>query len=231
MLNVKNLFAGYGNINVIHNINIDIDKVGVYGLIGINGAGKSTILKVISGLIKPTYGKIVYKNIDISKEKIYNIVNMGIALCPEGRRLFADITVKENLIIGSYLKKKININQFEFILESFPSLKKKINQYAGTLSGGEQQMLAIGRSLMSEPKLLLLDEPSLGLSPIATQELFYFIKQLSMIQNITILVVDQNINITLKISDYSYIISKGNLILQGDSLHLIKEDYKNLFYQ
>ncbi|MEN9390986.1 MAG: hypothetical protein RL017_283 [Pseudomonadota bacterium] len=202
-------------------ISFTINPGEIVSLIGANGAGKSTILKTISGLITPLEGKIFFQDKEISKLAIHKIVELGIILCPEGRQVFSSLTVKENLLMGAYTKSKIDHQQLEFIYTTFPLLKKRLNQYAGTLSGGEQQMLAIGRSLMAKPQILLLDEPSLGLAPVITKELFSVINLINQTTKIAIILVEQNATLALKHSNRGYVIKSGNLVLSGNSSELL----------
>ncbi|MCX8514356.1 MAG: ABC transporter ATP-binding protein [Burkholderiales bacterium] len=221
MLKLQKITAGYNKIPAIMDISFTINPGEIVSLIGANGAGKSTILKTISGLITPLEGKIFFQDKEISKLAIHKIVELGIILCPEGRQVFSSLTVKENLLMGAYTKSKIDHQQLEFIYTTFPLLKKRLNQYAGTLSGGEQQMLAIGRSLMAKPQILLLDEPSLGLAPVITKELFSVINLINQTTKIAIILVEQNATLALKHSNRGYVIKSGNLVLSGNSSELL----------
>lgn len=222
MLKIKNLTAYYNNHEVIKEINCLIKSNEIVALIGTNGAGKSTLLKIISGILKPKQGTIVYNNKQILGLPPYKIVSLGISHSQEGRKVFQTLSVLENLIIGSYRCKKIDKAQLELVYSIFPKLKDRSKQLAGTLSGGEQQMLAIGRALMAKPQLLLLDEPSLGLSPNLSKELFILIKKINQLQNISILLVEQNAKVALKLSNYAYVLDLGKIIIEGKSQELLQ---------
>jgi branched-chain amino acid transport system ATP-binding protein len=221
MLNLNNISAGYSGAPVVSDINITVNLGEIVTLIGANGAGKSTILRTLSGIITPVSGSILFNNIDITGKAIHKIVQNGIIHIPEGRKIFAGLTVRENLIMGSYTHNHIDKTQLDLIYHLFPILKKRYNQLGGTLSGGEQQMLAIGRGLIAKPKLLLLDEPSLGLAPIITQQLFKIITTINQTQQITILLVEQNSSLALKIANRGYVISNGKIILADSSEKLL----------
>lgn len=216
---IKNLVVNYGVIKAIDDVSITANEGEIIALIGANGAGKSTILKSICGLVKPVKGKIYFTGKDITKLSTDKIVKNGITMVPEGRRIFPNLTVKENIEIGGYgiKDKKTFKSIYEFVLKLFPRLEERLKQYAGTLSGGEQQMLAIGRALMSNPKLLLLDEPSMGLSPKITAEIFKLIKTINKEQKITIILVEQNAKIALDYVKMAYVIETGKVILSGNS--------------
>ena len=225
---VKNLDVYYDNIRAVKGITFKVNKGEIVSIIGANGAGKTTTLQTISGIKRANAGSIAFDGRDITKERPDKIVKYGLIQVPEGRRIFQDLTVEDNLKLGGYsinetkesLKEKIE----EYYLK-FPVLKERKDQLAGTLSGGEQQMLAIGRAVIGEPKLLLLDEPSMGLSPLFTQKIFDLILELNKEKNITILLVEQNANKALEISDRAYVIETGNIILKGSGKEL-KEDPK-----
>lgn len=222
MLKIENLKVNYGAINAIKGINVHVDKGAIVTLIGANGAGKTTILRTISGLVKPESGKIIFDGRDITDDKPNKIVEMGICQSPEGRLIFSNLTVKENLEMGAYTRKdkpKIK-DDLEFIFTLFPRLKERLKQLGGTLSGGEQQMLAISRALMSKPKLLLLDEPSLGIAPILVKAIFEKIVALNKATGITILVVEQNANLALASADYGYVLETGKILLEGSAKEL-----------
>lgn len=216
LLEVKDLQVYYGAIHALHGISFDIAEGEIVTLIGANGAGKSTTLRTISGLIRPRSGQVVYKGEDITFAPAEQIVRKGISQVPEGRKIFAPLTVRENLEMGAYIiKDKAEINRLmERVFKSFPRLKERINQLGGTLSGGEQQMLATGRGLMSKPNLLLLDEPSMGLSPILVQEIFSIIKEINA-QGTSILLVEQNAQMALSIAHRAYVLETGNIVLSG----------------
>ncbi|HEX3889744.1 MAG TPA: ABC transporter ATP-binding protein [Verrucomicrobiae bacterium] len=222
MLEIKNLQVSYGAINALHGISLSVSAGKIVTLIGANGAGKTTTLKTISGLLKPKSGEIFYEGKKIAGLPPHQIVARGISHVPEGRMIFANLTVLENLQMGAYLvrDKKAVRRELESVFAMFPRLKEREQQVAGTLSGGEQQMLAIGRALMSRPKLLLLDEPSLGLAPLLVKTIFEKIVEINREQGITILLVEQNANLALGISHSGHVLETGKIILQGDSAAL-----------
>jgi branched-chain amino acid transport system ATP-binding protein len=219
MLAIENLIVNYGAIQAIKGINVNVMEGSIVTLIGANGAGKSTILRSISSLIKPVSGSIKFLGKEISGMPAHKVVEMGISQAPEGRLIFSNLTVQENLEMGAYTRKdKENIKfDLEFVFSLFPRLKERLKQPGGTLSGGEQQMLAISRSLMSKPKLLLLDEPSLGIAPILVKQIFEKIVALNKATGVTILLVEQNANIALSISDYGYVLETGTIKLEGEA--------------
>jgi branched-chain amino acid transport system ATP-binding protein len=216
LLEVENLNVFYGAIHALQGISFNIEEGEIVTLIGANGAGKSTILRTISGIIRPRSGRILFKGEDITLTPAENIVRKGISQVPEGRKIFAPLTVKENLEMGAYIIKDKSEKDrlMERVFKSFPRLKERIGQLGGTLSGGEQQMLATGRGLMSKPSLLLLDEPSMGLSPILVQEIFSIIKEINA-QGTSILLVEQNAQIALSVAHRSYVLETGNIVLSG----------------
>jgi branched-chain amino acid transport system ATP-binding protein len=222
MLEIKNLSVSYGAISALHGISMSVKAGGIVTLIGANGAGKTTTLKTISGLLKPKSGEIFYDGKNIAGLPPHQIVARGISHVPEGRMIFANLTVLENLQLGAYLQKdkKIIQRELEHVFSLFPRLSERVKQIAGTLSGGEQQMLAIGRALMSKPKLLLLDEPSLGLAPLLVKTIFEKIVEINRQQGITILLVEQNANLALGISSFGYVLETGKITLQGGSASL-----------
>jgi len=229
MLEVKDLKVNYGPVQAVKGINLKLEKGEIVTILGPNGAGKSSTLKAIIGSAK-SHGEILFEGKDISKLKVHERVRHGIVLCPEGRGIFMSLTVYENLISGAYLIPKEKIKEkLDFVYNLFPILKERKKQIAGTLSGGEQQMLAIARSLMSSPKLLMLDEPSLGLAPIIVEEIFEVIKNINK-NGISILLVEQNASIALKISDRGYVMETGKIVLKGNSKDLIaNEEVKNRY--
>lgn len=232
MLEIKNLKVKYGGIVALNGINMTIPDGKIVTLVGANGAGKSTTLRSITKLVTPAEGSITYDGKELTTMSTQDIVKMGITLVPEGRHVFADMTVEENLKIGAYLRKdKQNLRQeIEFIHEMFPILKKRSGQLSGTLSGGEQQMLAVGRALMSKPKLLMMDEPSLGLAPLVIKDIFEIIKKVNKEQGMTILLIEQNANAALKIADYGYVMETGNIGLEGTGEELLaNERVKELY--
>jgi branched-chain amino acid transport system ATP-binding protein len=216
LLEVKDLNVYYGAIHALHGISFNIEEGEIVTLIGANGAGKSTTLRTVSGLIRPRSGTVTYKGEDITLTPAEAIVRKGISHVPEGRKIFAPLTVKENLEMGAYIiNDKAEINRLmERVFKSFPRLKERISQLGGTLSGGEQQMLATGRGLMSKPSLLLLDEPSMGLSPILVQEIFNIIKEINA-QGTSILLVEQNAQMALSIAHRAYVLETGSIFLSG----------------
>lgn len=225
MLEVKNLHVHYGVIEAIKGIDFEVNKGEVIALIGANGAGKTTILHTVSGLIVPTEGTITFEGTDITKTPGHKIVSMGMAHVPEGRRVFQQLTVLQNLKMGAYTRKdKKEIEEtLEMVYKRFPRLAERKNQIAGTLSGGEQQMLAMGRALMSHPSIILMDEPSMGLSPIFVNEIFDIIKEVSS-SGTTVLLVEQNAKKALSIADRAYVLETGNIVLEGDAKELMNND-------
>ncbi len=221
LLKVENLHVYYGSIYALKGISLEVRKGEIVTLIGANGAGKTTTLRAISGLVRSADGKIIYEGKDITYLDASDIVALGISHCPEGRQLFGGLTVKENLILGAYLRKdKKEIEEdMERVFELFPILKERINQKAGTLSGGEQEMLAIARALMSRPRLLLLDEPSLGLAPLVVERIFETITEVRS-SGTTVLLVEQNANMALEIADRGYVLETGKIVLSGDAKSL-----------
>ena len=225
MLKISNLNAFYDNVHALKSVDLEIAKGEIISLIGSNGAGKTTTLSCITGLVGTKSGSIVYKDHDISHYPPHKIVSMGISLSPEGREVFPGLTVEENLKLGMYSRRdaaKIK-NPFDRVYELFPRLKERRQQVAGTLSGGEQQMLAIGRALMSEPELLLLDEPSLGLAPNLVLLIFELIRKINS-QGVTILLVEQNANMALLISNRTYVLETGRIALSGESKKLLNDE-------
>ncbi len=225
MLEVNDIQVYYGVIQAIKGISFHVDEGEVVALIGANGAGKTTILHTVSGLIAPKAGNIVFEGKDITKIPGHKIVSMGMAHVPEGRRVFAQLSVLQNLKMGAYTRKdKQEIQEtLQMVFERFPRLEERQNQLAGTLSGGEQQMLAMGRALMSHPKIILMDEPSMGLSPIFVNEIFDIIKQVSQ-SGTTVLLVEQNAKKALSIADRAYVLETGNIVLEGKASDLLNDD-------
>jgi branched-chain amino acid transport system ATP-binding protein len=222
MLEIKNLAVNYGAIAALHGISISVPDGKIVTLVGANGAGKTTTLKTISGLLKPASGEIVYDGRNIAGLPPHRIVAHGVSQSPEGRMIFANLTVHENLQLGAYLQKNREIirRELDRVFMLFPRLKEREKQIAGTLSGGEQQMLAIGRALMSRPRLLLLDEPSLGLAPLLVKTIFEKIVEINREQGLTILLVEQNANLALEISHFAYVLETGKVVLEGTSAEL-----------
>lgn len=223
LLAIENLFVSYGGIRAVKGISLTVPEGEIVTLIGANGAGKSTILRTIAGLVKAENGKILYKNEDITGKPTNMIVEKGITLVPEGRRVFPDLTVLENMKIGAYLRKDSLEDDINWIYKLFPRLKERSWQMAGTLSGGEQQMLAVGRALMSKPKLIMMDEPSLGLAPIIVNDIMNIIKAVNK-EGVTILLVEQNANLALKLAHTGYVCETGNITLKGTGLELLNDD-------
>ncbi len=225
MLVVKDIEVYYGAIHALKKLSIKVEQGNIVTLIGANGAGKSTTLKTISGLTRPKTGQIVFKDEDITRTPPEKIVGRGISQVPEGRRIFAAMSVIENLEMGAFLRKdKANIDaDIEMVFTRFPRLKERRKQTAGTLSGGEQQMLAIGRALMARPALMLMDEPSMGLAPLLVKEIFEIIMDINE-QGTTILLVEQNAHMALSIADYAYVIETGEIVLQGSASELMHSE-------
>ena len=219
MLEVKNLIVNYGAITALHGVSLQIRQGDIVTLIGANGAGKTTTLKAISGLLKCRSGEVLFQGRNISKCRPHQIVKLGISQVPEGRMIFANLTVLENLQMGAYLRtdKTAIRNEMDYVFSIFPRLRERLKQVGGTLSGGEQQMLAIGRALMSRPRFLMLDEPSLGIAPLLVKTIFEKIVEINRQQGITILLVEQNANLALEISRYGYVLETGRIILQDHS--------------
>lgn len=225
MLEIKNLAVAYGGIEALKGISLEVEEGKIVTLVGANGAGKSTMLRSIVGIVKPKSGTITYNGKNLLAEKSHNIVKTGITLVPEGRRIFPDLTVFENLKIGAYTRKneKEIKRDYEWVFSLFPKLKEREWQLAGTLSGGEQQMLAVGRALMSKPKLLMMDEPSLGLAPLIINDIFNIIKEINKL-GVTILLIEQNANAALKIADVGYVMETGRITMKGTGRELLTNE-------
>lgn len=225
MLEIKDLEVYYGVIQAIKGISFEVNEGEVIALIGANGAGKTTTLQTITGMLKPKKGSVVFDGVDISKITGHKIVPMGMAHVPEGRRVFAQLSVYENLKMGAYTRKdKKEIEEsLKKVYKRFPRLEERKNQLAGTLSGGEQQMLAMGRALMSKPKIILMDEPSMGLSPIFVEEIFNIIKEISA-SGTTVLLVEQNAKKALSIANRAYVLETGNIVLSGDAKEMMNNE-------
>lgn len=231
MLKVNDLQVYYGAIHAIKGITFEVNGGEIVSLIGANGAGKTTTLHAVSGLLKPTSGEVSFLSSKIDNLSADKIVRKGIAHVPEGRRVFSQLSVQENLELGSFLVKDKNFikNEYERVLTLFPRLKERLKQMAGTLSGGEQQMLAIGRALMSNPKMLLMDEPSMGLAPILVKEIFEIIKECNK-QGMTILLVEQNAKMALNISHRAYVLETGKIVISDDAKNLLgNEEVKKAY--
>jgi branched-chain amino acid transport system ATP-binding protein len=223
MLEIKNLHTGYGQLKVLHGIDVEVAAGEIVALLGSNGAGKSTLNNNISGIHRPSQGQIIFEGVDITGWRSEQVVDLGVIQVPEGRRVFPNMTVRENLELGGYRRARKNRPEnLEKVVETFPRLRERISQYAGTLSGGEQQMLAIGRGMMAEPRLLILDEPSLGLSPLLVEEMFTLIQQLNK-QGLSIFLVEQNVMQSLEIADRAYVVENGQVTLSGVATDLIDD--------
>ena len=222
MLEIKNIHVRYGQIEALHNISMQIKEGMIAAVVGANGAGKSTLMMTVAGLLSPASGQIRYRGKDLSS-RAHEVVSAGVCLVPERRRLYANLTVKENLLMGAFLRKDYTgiVKDLEKMYELFPIIKERLKQYAGTLSGGEQQMVAIARGLMSRPKLLLLDEPSLGLAPILVQVMFDTIKNIRE-QGTSVLLAEQNAFQALEMADQAFVLETGRIILEGAGSHLIE---------
>ena len=225
MLEVKDLHVSYGGIKALRGVNIEVPDGKIVTLIGANGAGKSTMLRTISGLVKAESGSVLYNGKELLGKPINKILEEGIAQVPEGRRVFTNLSVLENLKIGAYLRKdKQGIQKdIEWVYELFPRLQERSWQMAGTLSGGEQQMLAVGRALMSRPKLMMMDEPSLGLAPIVVKGIFEIIREINR-QGVTVLLIEQNANMALKTADLAYVLETGEITLRGTGAELLTNE-------
>ena len=223
ILSIKDLKVNYGGIEAVKGISFDVEEGSIVTLIGANGAGKSSTLRAIAGLVKPSGGQIVFRGDNITGQDTSLIVKKGITLVPEGRRIFPDLTVLENLRVGAYLRNDDISEDINWVYDLFPRLKERAWQAGGTLSGGEQQMLAVGRALMSRPKLIMMDEPSLGLAPLVVRGIFEIIKEINS-QGVTVLLIEQNANMALKVADYAYVLETGCIGLSGTGKELLTND-------
>lgn len=224
MLKIENLAVSYGMIQAVHGVSFDVKPGEIVTLIGANGAGKTTILRTISGLIRPKSGQILFEDQEITKTPPQKIVAAGLSQVPEGRHVFPGLSVMENLEMGAYLRKDDALKgDYEQVFEKFPVLKERRNQDAATLSGGEQQMLAMGRALMSKPKLLLLDEPSMGLAPIFIKEIFSIIQEINA-QGTTVLLIEQNAKMALSVAHRGYVLETGKIVLSGTGAELLDSE-------
>ena len=225
MLKIEEVSAGYGNLNILRNLSFHVNKGEVVSILGTNGAGKTTTLRAISGLIPVTSGSIYFNNVLLNKKSTEFIVKSGLIQVPEDRKLFTDMTVLENLEMGAYTKTARNNfkKNLDYCYELFPILKERETQISGTMSGGQQQMLAIGRALMTEPKLLILDEPSIGLSPLLTKQVFDIISEIKQ-NGVTILLVEQNVNQALQIADRGYVLENGEIVIEGQAKDLLNNE-------
>lgn len=224
MLVLEGIEARYGPVVALRGVSLNVSEGQIVAVLGANGAGKTTLFRTISGLLRPTQGRLEFLGHDLSKLSPERIVRLGIAHVPEGRQLFLDLTVRENLWMGSYTRRDAAVREdWERVLSYFPVLRERLDQPAGTLSGGEQQMLAIGRSLMARPRLLLLDEPSLGLAPLTVQALFRFLKDLNSRDGMTILLAEQNAHLSLQIAHKAYVLETGRIALEGSAQELRRD--------
>ena len=231
MLDVKQISAGYGDIQILHQISLNTEKGEMVSVLGANGAGKTTLLLTLSGILRPTEGEIYFLNGRLDGLEPHLIVQKGVVRIPEGRKIFQEMTVLENLELGSYIRtaKRYRKENLSKVFVLFPRLEERKDQFAGTLSGGEQQMLAIGRGLMTLPQILMLDEPSLGLAPLIVMNLFEVIKGINQ-EGTTILLVEQNMQLALSTVQRGYVLENGKIILEGKSENLLKEDYMRKAY-
>ncbi len=223
ILEIKNLVVNFGGIKAVDGVSIDVEQGKIVTLVGANGAGKSTILRCVSGIVRPKSGDILFEGQSIIGKTPDNIVSRGITLVPEGRRVFPNLTVLENLKIGAYLRKDSISADLEYVYSLFPRLKERHWQLAGTLSGGEQQMLAVGRALMSRPKLVMMDEPSLGLAPLVVKSIFEIIRTINS-QGITVLLIEQNANVALQTAHKGYVLETGHITMQGTGHELLADE-------
>lgn len=223
ILSIKDLKVNYGGIEAVKGVSFDVPEGDIVTLIGANGAGKSSTLRAIAGLVKPKSGSITFLGAELIGKDPTDIVKKGVTLVPEGRRIFPDLTVLENLRVGAYLRKDDLTEDINWVYDLFPRLKERAWQAGGTLSGGEQQMLAVGRALMSRPKLMMMDEPSLGLAPLIVRDIFSIIKEINK-RGVTILLIEQNANMALKIADTGYVMETGRVILSGPGRELLTNE-------
>ncbi|HIU10585.1 MAG TPA: ABC transporter ATP-binding protein [Candidatus Avidehalobacter gallistercoris] len=223
MLKIEHLSVNYGGIEAVRDISFEVEDGSIVTLIGANGAGKSTTLRTIAGLLRPKQGSITYNGEELIGKSTNEIVSRGITLVPEGRRVFPDMTVLENLKIGAYLRKDNLEADIRWVYDLFPRLEERSWQAAGTLSGGEQQMLAVGRALMSKPKVIMMDEPSLGLAPIIVQGIFEIIKEINR-QGVTVLLIEQNANMALHTADFAYVLETGRITMSGSGREMLKDE-------
>ncbi len=218
LMQISHLYVRYGSLRALHGVSLEVNEGEILSIIGANGAGKTTLLKTISGLLRAESGDISYRGENVGRERPDRLVRMGICTVPEGRRVFPNLSVRENLEIGAYtVGRKIRHELFDLALHTFPKLKERLAQHAGTLSGGDQQMLAVGRALMGNPRLLLLDEPSMGLSPLITKEIFSLVKNINTEKGISMILVEQNAHIALEHSHRTYVLETGRIVLEGRS--------------
>jgi len=224
LMHISHLYVRYGSLRALHGVSIEVNEGEILSIVGANGAGKTTLLKTVSGLLRPESGDINYRGKNITGERPDRLVQMGICMVPEGRRVFPSLSVKENLELGAYtVSRHLKRQLFDLVLHTFPKLKERLLQDAGTLSGGEQQMLAVGRALMGNPQLLLLDEPSMGLSPIITREIFSLIRSINGEKGISMILVEQNAHMALEHSQRTYVLETGRVVMEGLS-NVVKQD-------
>ncbi len=231
MLTIKNLQVQYGAFRALHGVSLSVTEGQVVSIVGANGAGKTTLINTISGLLRPTAGEITFEGQDLTRLESHAIATLGIVQVPEGRKLFPDMTVYENLLMGSYSKrsKQYRKESLEMVFHLFPRLEQRTKQLARTLSGGEQQMLAIGRAVMSKPRLMMFDEPSLGLAPLLVKSIFQTIGQLKA-AGMTIMLVEQNVRQSLQISDYAYVLETGQVVLEGSGQAVLENEHTRKAY-
>lgn len=222
LLEVENVTAYYGNIRALQDISIYLQRQEILTLIGSNGAGKSTLLKVITGLLRPRSGRVLFKGREIQSLPAHQMVGQGMAMSPEGRQVFPKMTVRENLEMGAYVRSQFPQEQLDWVLDLFPKMKQRLDQRAGTLSGGEQQMLAIGRALMSQPELLILDEPSLGLAPMIVAQIFDIVGQIHQ-RGVSVLLVEQNAYQALKVAQRAYVLETGHILMHASAQELAND--------
>ncbi len=223
ILSIRDLKVNYGGIEAVKGISFDVQEGSIVTLIGANGAGKSSTLRSIVGLVKPAGGKVIFRGDDITNHDTNNIVRRGITLVPEGRRIFPDLTVLENLRVGAYLRSDDISGDIQWVYDLFPRLRERSWQAGGTLSGGEQQMLAVARALMCKPKVIMMDEPSLGLAPLVVKGIFDIIREINA-QGVTVLLIEQNANMALKVADYAYVLETGRIGLSGTGRELLSNE-------
>ncbi len=231
MLTVKDLKVQYGAFVALHGVSLSVTEGQVVSIVGANGAGKTTLINTISGLLRPTAGEISFEGRELARLESHTIASLGIVQVPEGRKLFPDMTVYENLLMGSYSKraKQYRKESLEMVFHLFPRLEQRTKQLARTLSGGEQQMLAVGRAVMSKPRLMMFDEPSLGLAPLLVQSIFQTIRQLKE-AGMTIMLVEQNVRQSLQISDYAYVLETGQIVLEGSGQAVLENEHTRKAY-
>lgn len=231
MLTVENIHAGYGPTSILQDVSLDVKEGEIVTIVGANGAGKTTTLKTIAGLIAPTSGRITFCGEDITRLRGDQVVDRGITLIPEGRQLFPDMTVRENLLMGAYRRaaRDFQDERLEEVLDIFPRVRERLNQTASSLSGGEQQMVAIARGMMANPRLLMFDEPSLGLAPIIVSQVFEVVQQIAA-KGTTVLIVEQNVYSTLKVAQRGYVLENGRIVLSESAEDLLQDDYVRQAY-